>query len=680
MARNLSPLILLLLFLSTAAAQQFRSSPHVFGTNIAAGGIDQPRFQFTDIDADGGLDLFILDRDGYLSYFRSVNGTLTLQPSLPAGLTAGSWFRFVDIDSDGDQDMFTSGPFSEVSLYTNTGSPASPVFQLTAAALKDTSGSELFSERFSVPTFADIDGDGDQDFFTGSSIGSVTFYRNIGTPSSPQFTFITSEFGGINIQGGPTAPARAMHGASSIEFFDADSNGVLDLFWGDYFNRSLYFLKNSGTPAVPNIALTDSTYPNEAVILTNGFNIPQHVDVDGDGLTDLMIGSVFPTSEIDNLQFLRNMGTNQQPFYILQTKNYIPMIDAGSRSSVAPVDADGDGDRDLVIAAAAGTVSVYRNIGSAAAPLFPPQPALTFSLAGDFYLTVTSRDLDGDGKADLLFGNFNGRLKAFRNTGSGSTLSFQPMAYVLDAYDAGQNSAPCFADPDNDGDNDLFIGNSGGTVQFFRNTGTNALPVFVADTSFHAPDVGTDAIPGTADIDLDGSLDLFIGNSDGAVWHLEQQTAGSSSFALRSAAFNGFQLNTQASPSFHDMDGDGDPDLLLGNGKGGLLYYINDQIVSADRSNTVVPVSLQLSNVYPNPFNPAAAVTLQLHDAAEIDIIIIDIAGRIVTRLADGPFPSGTHHFRWDATNTASGAYLLRCTARFPDRSVTEYRRMSLIK
>lgn len=680
MARSLLLFLTFLFTITPLVAQTFRFEPHAFGPNMAAGGIDQPRFQFTDIDGDSDQDLFILDRDERLMFYRAVNGTYLLESRSDFGLSAGAWFRFTDIDNDGDQDFFTSGPFSEVSFYTNIGSPVSPQFQLTAAAVKDTSGIPLFSERFSVPAFADIDADGDDDLFSGSQSGSITFFRNVGTPAASAFAFITDKFNGIEIIGGGGTLPKAMHGASGIEFFDADSNGTLDLFWGDYFNRSLYFLKNTGTASAPNIILVDSTFPDEAVIFTNGFNIPQHTDIDRDGLTDLMVGSVFPTSEIDNFHFYRNAGSNQEPFYLLETKNFVPMIDAGSRSAITTADVDGDGDQDMIIGSAGGTVTVHRNTGSTSVPAFTVQPDATFSLAGDFYLTVTAGDINADGKPDLLCGNFNGRLKAFVNTGSGSTISFAPFTYTLDAYDAGQNSAPCFADPDRDGDNDLFIGSSGGTVILLRNNGTNAVPVFESDAAFTLPDLGSDAIPSVTDLDKDGLDDLIIGTSEGILHHYEQISSGALTFILRSNSMGIPPINTQAAPSFADMDSDGDPDLLLGNGKGGVMYHRNDLTVSVGTHNKTYPVSLQLSNPYPNPFNPSTSVAVRLQEEAKIHIMVIDIAGRTVATLADGVMSSGEHRFRWDATNAASGAYLVTCVARFRHGTVTEYRRLSLIK
>lgn len=655
-------------------------SPHAFGNGLFAGGVDQPRFQFTDIDGDHDPDLFILDKDELLWFYRNVNGTYRLEPDTTFGLRPGSWFRFVDIDHDGDLDCFSNGEFSDVSLSTNVGSVTTPRFVLSVPAMQDTAGMELFSERFSIPTFADIDGDGDLDFFSGSSIGSISFYRNTGTISAAKFGYVTSTFGGINIQGGGKGFPKTMHGASGIEFFDADSNGVLDLFWGDYFNPSLYYLYNSGTAQTPNLALVDSTYPNEAVVQSPGFNMPQHMDIDGDGRIDLMTASVFPTSEYDNFQWYRNVGTNAAPYYVLQTKNFLPMIDAGSRSSAAVADLDGDGDQDIVVASAAGTLQFYDNTGTSNAPIFHAAPQSSMHLSNNFYATVTAGDLNGDAKPDLLVGNFDGRIRTFLNTTTDGVISFQQAAAGLDPFDAGQNSAPCLADVDGDGVRDLLVGASDGLVILLRNTGGNAGPEFVRDTSFHLPDVGSDAIPSVGDIDGDGAMELLVGNSEGTLHLFRRTSTAPLTFTAVSDSFQHIAIHTQAAPCIADIDVDGDNDLLLGNGKGGLFFYRNSGVVSVDDGAPVTPERFSVSPAYPNPFNPSTTVTIELPEDSQVRVEIFDLIGRTVSTVVNQTMKSGKHFVVWDAESVPAGIYLCRVTASVRGGRTSITRKLSLIK
>jgi hypothetical protein len=75
-------------------------------------------------------------------------------------------------------------------------------------------------------------------------------------------------------------------------------------------------------------------------------------------------------------------------------------------------------------------------------------------------------------------------------------------------------------DIDGDGDLDAFIGNSNGSTLFFRNTAANnsADPAYAAATSaFGITDVGNYASPSLVDIDGDGDLDAYIGNAEGDI-------------------------------------------------------------------------------------------------------------------------------------------------------------------
>jgi len=143
---------------------------------------------FADVDGDGDLDAFIGEYGGSTFYFENT-GTATSPAFAPAsanpfGLTdVGTWNRptFVDLDDDGDLDAFV-GEYGGNSFYfENTGSAANPAFAPASASpfgLLDVG-------RLIAPTFADLDGDGDQDFFTGELDGSTFYFENISDAALP---------------------------------------------------------------------------------------------------------------------------------------------------------------------------------------------------------------------------------------------------------------------------------------------------------------------------------------------------------------------------------------------------------------------------------------------------------------------------------------------------------------
>lgn len=90
------------------------------------GGFNQPVPQFVDWDGDGLLDLFILDEDGKIQFYR--NGGSSSDPQFQLRtkwfqeLNVGRWYRFVDYDLDGYVDLLcqTSGS-ADISVYQNRG-------------------------------------------------------------------------------------------------------------------------------------------------------------------------------------------------------------------------------------------------------------------------------------------------------------------------------------------------------------------------------------------------------------------------------------------------------------------------------------------------------------------------------------------------------------------------------
>ena len=79
---------------------------------------------------------------------------------------------------------------------------------------------------------------------------------------------------------------------------------------------------------------------------------------------------------------------------------------------------------------------------------------------------------------------------------------------------------------------------------------------------------------------------------------------------------------------------------------------------SAEREE--LPVSVELSGNYPNPFNPETMIEYALPRAAEVRLAVYDLLGREVALLVDGVRQAGTHRVRFDASGLPSGMYIYR--------------------
>jgi hypothetical protein len=68
---------------------------------------------------------------------------------------------------------------------------------------------------------------------------------------------------------------------------------------------------------------------------------------------------------------------------------------------------------------------------------------------------------------------------------------------------------------------------------------------------------------------------------------------------------------------------------------------------------------------YPNPFTDFTQLSFTLEQSAQVDMVVVDLQGRIVRNLASGKFSSGNHMQRWNARDNAgakvaSGIYLIQ--------------------
>ena len=119
-----------------------------------------------------------------------------------------------------------------------------------------------------------------------------------------------------------------------------------------------------------------------------------------------------------------------------------------------------------------------------------------------------------------------------------------------------------------------------------------------------------------------------------------------------------------------DVDDDGDLDLVvLDPALGGVHVLKNSgvgQPTAVMTSAVAVPAQYRLGDSYPNPFNPAVVIPLDLAtDAAGVSLTVYDVLGRRVRQLWQGALPIGSHRFTWNGRdevgrNVAAGMYLYR--------------------
>jgi len=81
-----------------------------------------------------------------------------------------------------------------------------------------------------------------------------------------------------------------------------------------------------------------------------------------------------------------------------------------------------------------------------------------------------------------------------------------------------------------------------------------------------------------------------------------------------------------------------------------------------------LPVSIELGQNHPNPFNPATTIEFTLNRRSNVSIAVYNLLGERIRVLVEGVRPVGLHRVTWDGTDSrgddvASGIYLYRLTA-----------------
>lgn len=154
-------------------------------------------------------------------------------------------------------------------------------------------------------------------------------------------------------------------------------------------------------------------------------------------------------------------------------------------------------------------------------------------------------DIDGDNDLDMFVKDRANQLLFFRNIGTTTSSQFEWITDQFEGLDVGAWFK--FADPDSDGDLDLFAETALGIIGYYRNTGSPSNPNFVIASDTLNDNTGSPifvdgfSIPEWADIDCDADLDLFLGRQTGRVTLYEQIGLDSGNLPLYEFVTDTFQ-------------------------------------------------------------------------------------------------------------------------------------------
>jgi hypothetical protein len=288
--------------------------------------------------------------------------------------------------------------------------------------------------------------------------------------------------------------------ASDIAIGDLDSDGKLDLAATIESLHQVSVLRNISTPG----AITTSSFEPALNFATS--LLPHDVsvdDLDGDGKPDLIVATQH--SQICVLRNTSTMGSLTTASFA----NSVNFTVGAETQTISTKDLDGDGKPELVTASSNGnTMSILKNmstVGSITTGSF----ATKVDFATGVYPHATMiADLDGDSKPDIAVVNYySSTVSVFKNVSDLGAITSGSFAAKVDFTTLPNPSSVAAADVNGDGKPDLCIGSPGG-LSIFRNISMTG--VLTTGSFASKIDVGT-SVGGRAavgDLNNDGKPDV----------------------------------------------------------------------------------------------------------------------------------------------------------------------------
>lgn len=663
------------------------------------GGLNAPQISGVDLNHDGMTDLFINDRIGGVPLSFVFDPSADSKYRFEPGLTryfpkTTNWALMLDFNKDNIPDLFTYSVASGIDgvtayrgkwvsdtlhfdLVHSTGGPSNLIIPFSLANGTKTN---LYVTPIDIPAFEDMDHDGDLDILSFDSGGGfINYYRNNsiekGFKSDSLLFTISDQCWGKVFEGLSSTIAMSAdpdqcslgllgggmtsrHVGSTLLALDLDGDNDEDMLVGDVSYGKITGLFNNGNNQKAWVTSQDTAYPKYNVPVNYPeFPASYKADIGADGKLDLIFSpnstgitedrSVFQVYNPESAGF-NQMQKSNSPFLVNE------MLDLGSGTHPTFMDIDNDGDQDMIvgnfnyftnITERNGRLYLFLNIGNTSQPSFELTDSdyLGFSVYSkeNWGFAPSAGDLDGDGDVDLMVGSEDGTLYYAENiAGQGNEPIFASVVTKYKGIDVGQASTPFIFDVDEDGLNDLVIGERNGNVNYLPNIGTTNLPDFAADVD-KSPNFNFFGKIDTREsgfasgnsspimLKIKGKLHLISGALNGNIHFykdIENNFAGK--FTLITKNLGNIKEGERVKPVLVKLYQGENYEMVVGNMRGGLGIF--DTNLPSKTTGTDNLLETSIFKIYPNPAGNYIKIQDEENSYHALDLNIYDQIGRLI--------------------------------------------------
>lgn len=487
-----------------------------------------------------------------------------------------SSFSQIDLNNDGKQDIVSydklSGSGGKLRVYINKGGVGEATYL----------HGFTYQEQFPLVTdwamFEDYNNDNKADLFTFTT-GGIKVFKNTSVGAALSFVLEKSLLrGDYNPNGTPNLSNIPVSSVGLPGISDLDNDGDLDIL----------------------------TFSTTGIKVEFHQNMSKEWYGHSDSLVFDMVDNCWGDFQENSCSVDMNVCPYMKQYQSIVNTSFKKPLHSGS--CIMCLDHDNDGDKELILGdISCSTVFYVENTGSVSnahigdtTVMYPnyPNKASTNIIKLNSFPCTYYLDVNNDGYKDLIASpnavsgaeNYQS-VWYYKNTSSTPTVnfSFQQKNFLQDnMIELGEGSYPVLFDADADGKKDLIVGNLGyytvntnkSKLAFYKNIGTNTSPSFSLITrdyqnlsSFNLYSMA----PTFGDLDGDGDKDLLIGSTNGRV-HYFENSAGAGNPAIYTTHVANYQNilgNNFVYPQLFDMDKNGTLDVLLGSTNGRITYYKN---------------------------------------------------------------------------------------------------------